>query len=262
MTPPTLLLVRYLVAAAAFGLALRLRSIPFSQPREVSRGAAAAAALLVATSFGYLSAAQLLPLSLAVLIVYLMAAWAVLFGHLLGLERLTPAKLAAALLAVAGVALTVGVDLSRLHTVGLLLALASSILFGLVTTAGKQASRLADPMLVNLYAALFGIPVAAGLGLLLGNHVLPAGAAVWMATLGSAFLYIVGFGLVLAGLQLTSPSRAGVTMTLEPIVTVLLSIFLLGEPATPVMLLGAVLVFLAVALIAVQQAGSSDAPGR
>lgn len=256
MTVTTLLLVRYSLTVLILGALLRLRSIPLIQPPTVSRGALVSAVFLVGTSFGYLGSIQLLPLSLAVLILYTMAAWTVLFGHLFGMERLTPGKALAALLAVTGVGLSVGADFSRIAPLGLGLALGGSVCYSLVATAGKRASRLADPMLVNVYAAFLGAPAALSIGSLLGNLVMPTDPRVWGSTLTSSLLYILGFSLVLAGIQQTAPSRAGVTMTLEPLVTVLISIVMLGEPFTPAMAVGATLVLGAVILVAVQRSAA------
>lgn len=261
MTVTTLLLVRYTFTILILGTILKLRSIPIRQPAPVVRRALLPAFLLVGTSFGYLSSVQLIPLSLAVLILYTMAAWTTLFGHLLGIERLTPRSAIAALLAVTGVGLAVGVDFSRIAPIGVVLALAGSVCYALMATAGKRASAGIDTMLVNTYAAMVGLPLALFGGLLMGNHVLPSGVVVWAGTLASTGLYILGYSLVLVGIRHTPPSRAGVTMTLEPLVTVMISILMLGEPFSPMLALGGSLVFGAIMMVALQSKTERQAVG-
>lgn len=253
MTFTTLLLVRYTLTILILGATLRFRSIPLLQPAPVVRGALLPAVLLVGTSFGYHGSVQLIPLSLAVLVLYTMPAWTAIFGHLLGIERLTPVTAGAALIAVIGVGLTVGADFSRIAPAGIALALAGSICYSLMATAGRRSAAGTDTMLVNVYAAMLGAPLALLGGLLLGNLVLPSGPIVWASTVTSSALNILGYSLVLVGIQRTAPSRAGVTMTLEPLVTVMMSILMLGEPFSPMLAVGGSLVFGAILLVALQR---------
>ena len=248
MTAPSLLLLRYCITIGVMGALLKVRGVPLQLPAGPRWGALLHAAFLVATSFGYLGSIQVAPLSLAVLILYTMTAWSILLGHYLGMDRLTAGKAVAALLAIVGVGFTVGVDFNRVSVAGLVLALGASVCYALVTTVGKWASSGSDPMMVNLYAGLMGAPLAAGAGLLMGNLVVPPGALALGATIASSALYLLGFSLVLAGLQLTLPSRASITMTLEPLITVLLSVLLVGEPLSTGIAIGGTLILMAVLL--------------
>lgn len=251
LTAPTLLLVRYMVGALVFSSLLRLRGLPL-RPQGAGLRTLGAGVWILTVSLLFLGAASRIPLSLAVVLVFTYPVWTVLLAHLLHMERITPRKVGAVVLALVGIGLSVGPDLSRLDVLGVLMAAAAGITFGFVPTVGRRWSQGVDPMQVNLFVTFMGIPATVFIGLVSGTLAMPAGPALWLPTLGSALFYVTGFALLLTGIPRTEPIRASVTQTLEPLCTVFLAVAVLGEPLRPVQVLGALLILSAVLTVALQ----------
>lgn len=252
LTAPTLLLVRYLLGAAAFSLLLRVRGLPLRHPGAVLRTFGAGLWILI-VSLLFLGSASRIPLSLAVVLVFTYPVWTVLVAHLMHMERITPRKIGAVAMAMTGIALSVGPDLSQLDPIGVIMAAGAGVTFGLVPTLGRRWSQGVDPMQVNLAVALMGIPATLVIGMATGTLAVPSGPALWLPTLGSGFLYVAGFALLLTGIPRTEPTRAAVTQTLEPLCTVTLAVALLNEPLRPIQVLGALLILSAVLTVALQR---------
>lgn len=252
LTPPTLLLVRYLLGAVTFTALLRLRDLPI-RPPGASRGTLGAALIVLVPSLLFLGAASRIPLSLAVVLVFTYPVWTVLIAHFLQMERITPRKGAAVVAAITGIALTVGPDFGQLDPLGVLMAAMAGIVFGLIPTVARRLSRGADPMQLNAFVSFLGIPVTLAIGFASGGLTAPETAAVWLSTLGSAAFYVVGFALLMIGLYRTEPTRTAVTQTLEPLCTVILAVAVLGEPLGAIQVVGAVLILAAIVSVALQR---------
>lgn len=252
LTAPGLLLVRYLVGAVAFSAYVRLRGLPII-PRGALPRSMGAGLLVLLVSLLFLGAASRIPLSLAVVLVFTYPAWTVLLAHLLKIERITPGKAGAVALALAGITLAVGLDLSRLDLIGVIMAACAGLAFGLMATVGRRWSQGVDPMQVNALVSFMGIPATIVIGLATGSLTAPDSTPVWLATLGSALFYAAGFALLLTGLPKTEPTRASVTQTLEPLCTVLLAVAVLGEPMRPLQVAGAALILSGILAVALQR---------
>lgn len=165
-------------------------------------------------------------------------------------ERLSPRKLGALVLALAGVFLIVGGDGSGIDLFGVGLVLLAAFGYACYIT-GSRAALASIEATVFAGTALIGTALSfLGFGLVSGRLVVPAGSDQWLLIFGIA---VVGTALPLllyaGGLDRVEASRASIISTSEPVVTVLLGIVLLGELLTPVVVAGGALVLAGVVLI-------------
>jgi drug/metabolite transporter (DMT)-like permease len=165
-------------------------------------------------------------------------------------ERLSPRKLGALVLALAGVFLIVGGDGSGIDLFGVGLVLLAAFGYACYIT-GSRAALASIEATVFAGTALIGTALSfLGFGLVSGRLVVPAGSDQWLLIFGIA---VVGTALPLllyaGGLDRVEASRASIISTSEPVVTVLLGIVLLGELLTPVVVAGGTLVLAGVVLI-------------
>jgi len=165
-------------------------------------------------------------------------------------ERLSPRKLGALVLALAGIFLIVGGDGSGIDPFGVGLVLLAAFGYACYIT-GSRAALASIEATVFAGTALIGTALSfLGFGLVSGRLIVPAGTDQWLLIFGIA---VVGTALPLllyaSGLDRVEASRASIISTSEPVVTVLLGIALLGELLTPVVVAGGILVLAGVVLI-------------
>ena len=138
-------------------------------------------------------------------------------------------------LALGGIALTVGPAGGQIY--GIVLAISAAAIYSVYIIVGARVMR--DVTAVQSSAVIFASAGAmSGLIMALHGAQWPASSAGWAAIFGIVVLAtlfpVVAF---LAGLEHIGPTNAAMLSTLEPVVTVLLAVVLLGEVLQPVTLL-------------------------
>jgi drug/metabolite transporter (DMT)-like permease len=194
----------------------------------------------------------------AVVLTYTLPIWASLFAWPMLGERLTRLKIAALILGVAGVALLVGagpVPGQRSdpwhHMLGIASALGAAALFGLGAVIAKRRPLAMPPISGVAWQVCIGtLPVAL---LTFWEQpdwaaVTPAGwlCAAYIATVSTVFGYVAWF----RALRLVPASTAATTVLLSPLIGVLGSALMLGDPLGGRQVVAVALVLLGVGLAA------------
>lgn len=171
-----------------------------------------------------------------------------LFAFGLGLERLDPVKLAAALAGIAGVVvifagqLGVGVPLAGL--VAVVLSSTSAALSGVYLKRARSRS----PFMANAIGSLIGVPICLAGALLLGESLaLPGTVEGWapilyLTLLGSLGAYVL-YAWLLQRWSATSASFIGVTI---PVIALALGALVRDERPAPLAFAGAAIVIASV----------------
>lgn len=276
VSPGTLLLVRFSLAAALLGMVLLVRrdlrrEAPGPPGGRAGRPAAARRRLL-ATAVGlgavgyatqaslFFSALRLMDASLLSLILYTYPVLVTVAAVLLGRDRLTPGRGAALVAASCGTLLVLlGAGGVSFHPLGALLAFGAAITYtGYILVADTVVHRLPPVVLSAL--------VMAGAAGTLGARALLTGGVdldfrlpgwFWLACIAvvSTVLAMLTF---FAGLKRTGPSTAAILSTFEPVVTTGLAALTLGESLSAVQLVGGALVLSSVAVLQVRPARTQD----
>jgi drug/metabolite transporter (DMT)-like permease len=208
-------------------------------------------AMQAAVAFVSLSALRYIPAATLTVLFYTYPAFITLLEAARGREPLTPRRILALALALAGVGAMVGVGSGiALDARGVLLALASAALYALYVPLIGAAQRDVPSLAVATYAAggaaLAFLAAAAVIGF--SGLVLPAagwGAAGALAVLSTA----LGFHLFLSGLAVLGSVRTAILSTLEPFCTTLLAALVLGQRITGAAVLGGALIAAAVVVL-------------
>jgi drug/metabolite transporter (DMT)-like permease len=164
------------------------------------------------------------------------------------IERFRAAGLAGSLIAVAGIAVIFGNQVSLNVPVGALLALVvAAILFAETAVLVKRFPP-GDPIIANALAIPIGASLLVVVSLLSGEHwSLPARSESWLAlSYLVIFASIVNFSLSLFVLSRWSASVASYGFLLSPLVTIVLGSLLLDEKVQPAFLVGGALVLVGV----------------
>ena len=254
---PTLLALRFAIAAVVMAALLRARGLPV--PRGSTLGVLVA---LGAVGYGgqaicYFTALRLAPAGLAALLLYLHPALVAVLAAVFLHERLTTAKLVALAIALAGTALTVlpaigGGEFAGASQVltGLAFAVASAAFYAVyivvAAAIGRRAAALPmSTIVITSAAAVFVIAAS------IRGPQWPQTGIGWLSVAGIALLStVIAITLYFAGLERIGPVRASTLSTIEPLCTVVLAALLLDESIAPVQLAGGALILAAAVVIA------------
>jgi drug/metabolite transporter (DMT)-like permease len=221
-------------------------------------GWSALGGLALCANFGlYFIAIEATGVSVAVILKACAPLLVVLLAAAGGIERLSPGRLAACALVVAGVALVAsgrpGAGLT-VDPLGAAAAIGAALGYAGFTFAFRAAQRDASPTAVVAVAFVFA---AAALYLWAGEW--PAWPVGWSLAELAAVGHMALVGTVLAflaynrGLRLTEAGIAAVAATVEPLVASAIGWWWLGERLDAVQITGAVLILATVATVAGQR---------
>jgi drug/metabolite transporter (DMT)-like permease len=194
---------------------------------------------------------QFIPVSLAVLVLYVFPILVALLAVATGQERLKRRTLAAAASAFAGVALVLEIGGLALDWRGLVLAAVAAAALAANIVGAAQLNRHMRALAVPFALSSVGTLVFGALMLADGGPALPARPGGWWifaaATLTSPAALIAFY----LALPRAGASRSALAMNAEPVLTVLLAMALLGETLGWLQAAGAVLIVGAIALHAI-----------
>lgn len=188
------------------------------------------------------------------LIISLSPVFVLVIARLHRLEELSTMKIAGLAMSMAGVAVLAGERGGQgpgPSLLGDLLAIAGSIAFAYYVVIGKEVTPRFDSLSMNTFTyalgALMLAPVTVG-GLLRGGAGGVSGKAwlamVYMAACASVAAYVIFY----YALRFVSATRMTALSYLQPVLATLLGLFLLKEPITTRLLVGAAVVFAGVYL--------------
>lgn len=253
----TLLAVRFALAAAVFwGLVLAARGAR-RQLRALERRDVAIAFALGACGYAlqaslFFVALERIDVSLLSLLLYTFPAMVAVASVLLGRDRLDARRLAALVLASAGLALVIGgAGTGALEPLGVALGLAAAVVYTtyLLVSEGV-AGRVRPELLAAIVCTGAAMSLTAGtlaLGELQPGALTAAGWG-WLACIALVST-VAAINLLFAGLRRVGATTASILATIEPVVTVLLAYVVFSETLGTVQIAGGALVVGAVLVL-------------
>lgn len=254
----TLLFLRFSLAAVLMAGLLFLRHESLPRGSALGRLIGMGAIGYVGQSYCYLTAVRYASPGLVALLLYLYPVIVALLSILILHEKVTRTKILALGLALLGMALTVGPEGGQLP--GILLAFSAAGIYSVYIIVGtrvmKQVTAIQSSTVIFASAGItFGLLMTAK-----GPH-LPRSGAGWLTILLIVLIpTLIAVVTFLAGLARIGPTNAAMLSTLEPVVTVLLAAWLLGDQLKWISLLGGGLILGAVLLLARQELRRAEAP--
>ena len=241
---------RYVLGAVLLSVVARPReigSVPMQRVMQLLVIGGCGQALITYLS---LYALNYIPVGPLAFLFYTYPAWVALLAAIRRTERLTLVRVIALTLALVGVAIMVGVPTEKLNPIGVLLALASALLYSAYLPALEHVqegvpSAIATLLLITGAATTFVIAA-----LFKGELFLPTGSAVWSEILVLALVStVIAFLTLIKGLAVLGPVRTAIIATVEPFFTATLGILVLGNQLSTATLVGGILIAAAVLLI-------------
>jgi drug/metabolite transporter (DMT)-like permease len=243
----TVLFLRFGLSAAFMTVILILRKEALPHGRILAQLIGMGALGYVGQSYMYLTAINYASAGLVALLLYLYPFFVTILSTIFLREKVTPIKIIALILALTGTALTVGPVSGQL--IGALMAIAAALIYSIYIIVGTNVMKHVSPVQSSMIIFASAGYVFGMLAFINGIH-LPATSSGTLAMLGIIFIStIIPVVTFLAGLERVGPVNAAMLSTLEPVVTVLLAMWLFGDKLLPIVLLGGGLILLAVILL-------------
>jgi drug/metabolite transporter (DMT)-like permease len=256
----TLLAFRFLFATAFIWLGLALVGNASILPRDQRRPALGLGFLYAAFTGLFFWGLLFIPAGVAGLAFYTYPVYVYALSVTFLDERLTRHKLLALVFALAGVGLMVGGDAAGIALgndeaasidgfgVGLVLLAATG--YAVYITGSRAAVASIDPDVLAGTAMVASTVSFLALGVLTRRLSVPSGSDQWVLIVGIAAIgTAIPIFLYISGLERIPASHASVLSTAEPLVTVLLGLFLLGETLSVPLVIGGVCVLGGVLLV-------------
>jgi drug/metabolite transporter (DMT)-like permease len=252
-----LLAWRYIIAAAIFvvlsgGVGPLRRVGRRSLPLLVFAGGGQAAVAFVS-----LSALRYIPTATLTFLFYTYPAWVAVTAALRRTEPLTGRRVVALALSLAGIALMIGTPSSGgLHPLGVLLALASALLYATYIPVLEHLGRDLPPSVTSVFATGGAAAVLVAAAFTQGGLTVRFAPIAWVMILALAVVCtVLAFIAFLRGLATIGPVRTAIVSTVEPFWAALLGTGVLGQHLGPRTLIGGL--FIAAAVVLLQLGGST-----
>ena len=211
---------------------------------------------VAASNYFYYVAIQRTSVAIAIILQYTAPVWVLLYVVARRQQKLSIQKVAAVAVAIAGIALTIGIvggksaSPLRLDSYGLIAALLASFSFAFYNVGGHRILARYDRWRVLTWtlisASAFWLVVNPPWKVVAAHYA----PAQWAFLFVFSMISVLGsFSLYFLGLQNLEPTRAIIASCLEPVFSILLAAALLGEAVRPVQTVGIVLVLFAIVIV-------------
>lgn len=246
----TILSWRYLVGGSLLLLvALATRAIRFDRASlRIALIAGLGQAIIAVVS---LSALRYIPAGTLAFLFYTYPAWVAIIARVRHSEPLSPIRLFALALSLAGIFVMVGSPGGgTLHPLGVALALVAALLYAAYIPMINALQRGLTPVATAAWMSLGAAVFLGAAALTRGELTAQLHATAWLSILGLAVISTVGaFLMFLRGLRVLGPVRTAIISTVEPFFTALLSAWVLAQPLTLTTLTGGAFIAAAVVLL-------------
>ena len=201
--------------------------------------------LFAANVYCVFKAIEAIPVPVAVLAYFIYPLLTGIGGAITGLDKLTWRGALAALAAFAGLALMIGAHPGDLGLKGLAFAFAAALCRTAMLLITRSQLEGADSRLTSGYSLLSSTLMLAAICLATQTWNLPQTLPGWGGFLGTSIATTVAVLALFASTARIGPFRTALTMNLEPVVSTILSMALLGATLGPVQWLGALIMIAA-----------------
>ena len=218
------------------------------------------------SNYFYYVAIQRTSVAIAIIVQYTAPVWVLVYVVARRQQKLSLQKVAAVAVAIAGIALTVGIiggksasSPLRIDSYGFFAALLASFSFAFYNVGGHRLLARYDRWRVLVWtlasAAVFWQFVNPPWKVFAAHYA----PAQWGFLFVFSMISVLGsFSLYFLGLQHLEPTRAIIASCLEPVFSILLAAALLGEGLRPIQTLGIVLVLSAIVIVQLPGRGTQE----
>jgi drug/metabolite transporter (DMT)-like permease len=240
---------RYVIGALFLGV-VEARQIATLRKQQIVRLMLIGGVGQALITYLSLHALEYIPVGPLAFLFYTYPAWVALVAAIRRTEKLTAIRMSALVLALAGVTIMVGTPTERLNPIGVMLALASALLYSVYLPALEHLQE-GIPALLSTFLLIAGAAISFVFAALFSRDLsVPTGAAVWSNIFLLALVStVIAFSTLIKGLAVLGPVRTAIIATVEPFFTAILGAVVLGSRLGAATLIGGILIATAVLVI-------------
>lgn len=249
LSAPTVLLARTLAMLIVVGTWAAAVRLPLTYNLLTMGKIWFLGATLGLINIAFLLGLKLMSVSLMVLLLYLGPILTGLLAAALGHERLTPLRLAAAVVAFAGLALALDIWGSDVSLLGTLYALGTAVGFAVNVVGSARMMQRLPSLVVIFHMMIASLAVAVVFALLRTDLAWPDGTRAWWALAAVCATFGLAIVTLYVGISRVGGPRGALIMNNEPVLTIFIAVLVLGEVLAPLQYVGAALVIAAVFVV-------------
>ena len=254
ITPPILVLMRYVVLSTGLGLWLVATRRLRRPPLRLLAAMLLIGGLSYLVTFANLSAILYIPVSLTTIIFYLHPALVVVASAVLARGGMNGVELAAVGGAFCGLFVALQVSFASLHPLGLGLAVLSAFSAASIYVLSSRLFRETDFVELTFYMAISATVISAFAMLPEGGWTMPNAPVGAFLMVLVTVLFIIAIISMFLAIELIGPAPASMLTNVEPLTAIAVAVMVLGERLPPVVAFGAVLVVSAILLMQASRA--------
>lgn len=244
----TVLFLRFLSAGALMVALMAVLRSPWPRGRDLCILIAMGSLGYAGQSYLFFSALHHATAGLTGLLLYLHPSLVIIGSAAIGRRKLTFTKVLLALGSLFGILLTVSDGLAGTPK-GIAFGIGAALVYTIYILVGEKVTSRTGAISAGCVIML-SAAVVFGTAMVLEGPCFPKGPVGWLAVASIAlFSTLMPIVFFFAGMRRIGANDASTLSTLEPVVTLLLAYFFLGETLGPVQVLGATLVIAAVVIL-------------
>lgn len=197
-------------------------------------------------SIGILGAVQFIPVSLAILIMYIYPALVLIIEAIMLREKLSGALATTCLLAFIGLAIVLGPSYSSLDWRGIALGLVACISTTILMISMRSARLHVNQVPLMLWGNAGSVLVLILFVPLFGGIALPDTQLGWIVFSSGSLIFILAFASYAISMRYISAGRAAMVYNFEPLTAIAAAALILGETLQPLQLFGGALVIVSI----------------
>lgn len=247
-------LTRALLFMACLAAWLRAKGRPMALPRRPLVASLLLGLLLCLNMYTLLGAIMLIPVTLAILVLYIYPFLIAAATWVSGRESPSIPRLLALGVAFSGLVLALAAPVAAPDWRGVALAGGAAVGLATMLLTSERVMAGRDSRVVMFYMTVGTSGVVALLSATAVDLVWPAGTRGWLALAGSSGFYVVATFLLFTAVRMIGPLRTAVIDNTSPLWAMVFAMWLVGETLVAGQILGVALVVAALVFLQIVQA--------
>jgi drug/metabolite transporter (DMT)-like permease len=252
--PITLLFLRSTIAAIFMITFMAVKGIAFPRGRTLLSLTLMGALGYVGFSFAFYTALTMASAGLVAILLYLYPAFVTILATVFLKKPVTLLKFGALAVTFTGMILIIGPESGNGQILGIVLGITAAIIYSIYIVVGSNVILNAGAFPASTTIIISAGVIFSGVVAVKGVQ-LPATLTGWISIFAIALVSTALANIAFfAGLKKIDPVNASMISTLEPVVTIVLAVLVLGETVTTSKFLGGILILAAVGFLARSEA--------
>jgi drug/metabolite transporter (DMT)-like permease len=236
--PLTIATTRFILPAIALIVFLRMSGVTLALPKRAGLVTLALGFMTVIYTMALLTAIEILPLAIAILIFYLFPIFTGLMLAMLGWRKLTLTMALSTFIAFVGIGLALGVDFENLDSWGIIYGLISGLGLATVSVVSNRLMVNQDARTATLYICVSTTLMMIVVSIVTGEFTLPTTNSGWISILTSQAFYAYSMIAYYIAISMIGAGDTTFYSNIEPVMAVGTGFLFLGQSLAPLQIVG------------------------